>query len=174
VPLLGASRVTRSLGRRGAVTRALALFAGRVSWWRVAAGATLAVLGSLSATLLLELAARAASAHATGYTPATLEGQFMQDKILTWEVKALLILAGAALAGTNTRNGFKQGLFVGVLVTLALSAVLAWQGRGTLPILAGTVISAVCLSVVGGWFGSQLLPPLVGRRPRGFGPASAF
>jgi hypothetical protein len=58
---------------------------------------------------------------------------------------------------------------------LVLAAALASQGQASPAILAGTVISAMCLSVVGGWFGSQLLPPVVSaRRPRGFGPATAF
>jgi hypothetical protein len=173
LPAPAGPAASRLVARLGAARKALSLFAGRVAWVRVAVGASLAVFGSLFATLMLELAVHAADSRGYVATPA-YEIQYMRDRILTWEVKALAILAGAALAGVNTRNGFKQGLFVGVLVVLVLSGALAAQGQATLAILAGTVISALCLSIVGGWFGSQLLPPVVSaRRPRGVG-ATAF
>jgi hypothetical protein len=172
LPAVGGAAAPK-FGKLGAVRRAMALFGGRVAWLRVGAGATLAVLGSLSATILLEMAVHAAEARITYITPTAVEIRSMQESVLTWEVKALAILLGAGLAGSNTRNGVKQGLFVGLAVTTALAIALAWRGQATTSILTGTLISAFCLSIVGGWFGSQLLPPIVRvKRARGMGPAT--
>jgi hypothetical protein len=168
----GGLRASRLLGKLGQVQPEAPLLAGPVMWVRVCAGAALAVFGSMSATLLLDLATRAASQHYTLSSPS-FEIQYMQDKILTWEIKAMSFVLGGVLAGSNTRNGFKQGLFVGIATMFVLSAMLASQGFATIGVLASVLVSALCLSMVGGWFGSQLLPPVVPFKPtRGMGPAS--
>jgi hypothetical protein len=163
---------SRLMRRLGAARRSVLMFAGRIAWVRVASGVTLAVAGSLSATLILE-AANAAGARASfGHYTEVLQ---VQDKILTWEIKALAILFGGAIAGTNTRNGLKQGLFVGLTTTFVLFLALSLKGKATLAILLGTVISTMCLSLVGGWFGSQLLPPVVShKRLHALGPTAAY
>jgi hypothetical protein len=140
------------LGRKMPVARRrLSLFAGRVAWFRVVLGAALAVAGSLSAEFLLDAALNASQ----GKLETTTR---MQDRIFTWEIRALCILVGAALAGATTSNGLKQGLVVGLLVTCGLLAMA--KHPGTVELAGLTALSSIMLSLAGGWFGSQLLPPV--------------
>jgi hypothetical protein len=141
------------------------LFAGRVAWVRVAAGVALAVAGTMSAKFLFEWVLDVSGGHL-----ATTDE--LQDRIIIWEVKALALLLGGALAGATTPNGLKQGLCVG----LGASAILCGaQMRLTdrwLLFITLTCISAFSLSLLGGWFGSQLFPPIVKfKRSRDLGPA---
>jgi hypothetical protein len=162
VPSLpGASRLLR---KPGVARPRTPLFAGPVAWFRVAVGSGLAIAGHLSATYILNTVF-----EASGGRLSTADR--LQDLIITWEIKALAVLAGAALAGVSTRNGLKQGLFVGLLTALVL---LALPGNRGTPLIASLVLLATfCLSLAGGWFGSSLLPPVVKfGRTRGLGPAS--
>ena len=47
-----------------------------------------------------------------------------QDRVVTWEIQALAVLIGGAVAGYNTANGLKQGLYVGLLASAFLMVVL--------------------------------------------------
>ena len=60
------------------------------------------------------------------------------------------------MAGSATSNGPKQGLFVGVTASMALVALQA-QSPWTVVL---TVVSCFTLTLVGGWFGGQLFPPV--------------
>jgi hypothetical protein len=150
-------------GRKAAPgRRKVSPFAGRVAWFRVLAGAALAVAGTLSATMLFNLVLDAGKGRLT--IPAEV-----QDRVFTWEIKVLALLLGGALAGSTTSNGLKQGLFVGVTASMALVAL---QAQSPLAV-ALTVVSCFSLTLVGGWFGGQLFPPVVKYgRTRGLGPAS--
>ena len=88
-------------------------------------------------------------------------------------VALVAVLFGAGLAGASTFNGLKQGLVVGILTGLAMLAIPTQ--RGTTLIFTLTLTSALLLSIAGGWFGSQLLPPVIkiSRSGRRFGPAQA-
>jgi hypothetical protein len=136
------------------------IFAGKIAWFRVVAGAAFAVAGTLCATMLFEKMLDAAA----GRLGTSDE---MQDRIITWEIKALAILVGGALAGASTSNGLKQGLVVGLAASVILMGIQApfidvsWQ----LPLL--TLVSTLSLALVGGWFGGQLFPPIVRMDRRG-------
>ncbi len=134
------------------------LFAGPVAWLRVSLGITLAVTGSLAATRLFDL-----TLDVSGGALATNDD--VQDQVVTWEIRALAMLLGGALAGAGRRNGIKQGLAVGIGTTVILvGANMARVDRW--PMLAmWTLLSAVPLSLAGGFFGCQLFPPIV-KMPR--------
>ena len=140
--------------------------AGPVAWFRVGAGAVLAVIGTLTATICFEKILELSHG-----TLATTDD--MQDRLITMEIKALALLLGGTLAGATTKNGFKQGLCVGlsttvILIGIEMNYVERWVKVGCL-----TAICCFCLSMVGGWFGSQLFPPIVKiRRDRGLSRAS--
>jgi hypothetical protein len=152
--------------KRSALRRQMDLFAGPVAWFRVAAGAILAVIGTLTATIFFEKVLEVSHG-------ALATSDDMQDHFITLEIKALALLLGGALAGSTTRNGFKQGLFVGLATTVILIGIEMNYVERWLQVAALTAASAFCLSVVGGWFGSQLFPPIVkSRRDRGLGRAS--
>ena len=44
-----------------------------------------------------------------------------QDLLITWEIKAFLVLLGAVFAGASTKNGLKQGLVVGIVASSSSS-----------------------------------------------------
>ncbi len=128
------------------------LLVGPVYWFRVSLGMLLTVAGTLWAEWLLQsvLAASKGLLDTQTYT---------QDLIFTWEIRALAMLFGGALAGASTSNGFKQGLCVSLGSCFLL--LLIPHGRSSLLIALGTVSSTLLLCSTGGWFGSQLFPPLI-------------
>jgi hypothetical protein len=160
-----ASKLVHKLGGGGTKRRA-PLFAGRIAWFRVLVGTALAVAGTLSATAILDFV-EDFSHGKFGTTPG------LQDEIVTWEVKALAVLAGGLLAGATRSNGLKQGLIVGIVAGGILIGIPLGANKGSPPILAATMAGAVAFALVGGFFGSQLFPPLVpSRAARGLGPAT--
>jgi hypothetical protein len=130
------------------------LFAGQVSWLRVLLGAGFAVGGTMSATLIFQKVMDV-SAGRLGTTYA------LQDQIITWEIKALALLVGGALAGAATANGFKQGLIVALLASVVLVGLKAPRTDDWLDVCFYTALSTFTLCVVGGWFGGQLFPPII-------------
>jgi hypothetical protein len=151
--------------KRGAWRSNLAQFKGPVAYFRVAAGVALAVAGTLSATLLFEKILDLSHG-------ALATSDELQDRLITLEIKALALLLGGVLAGASTANGGKQGLCVGLATSVILIGIEMNFLERWLQIAGLTVVGAFSLSLVGGWFGSQLFPPVVKRRARGLGPAA--
>jgi hypothetical protein len=136
------------------------LFGGKTAWFRVISGTALVVLGTLYATMLFRKVIDASGgALATSYQ--------MQDRIITWEIKALAAIVGGALAGATTVNGFKQGVWVGLASSMILIGFQAPVGETWFQVAALIAASTLSLSMVGGWFGGQLFPPIVKRNRRG-------
>jgi hypothetical protein len=135
------------------------LFAGKVAWFRVFAGSSLVVLGTLYATMLLRrVMEMSGGVLATSYQE--------QDRIITWEIKALAAIVGGALAGATTRNGLKQGVFVGLGSSVILIGLQAPPDAAWVEAAGLIAISTMSLSTAGGWFGGQLFPRVV-KRSRG-------
>ena len=133
----------------------LNLFAGSIAWARVLIGTALAVGGALSAGTILELVNRASD-----YQLAP--GSALQAQLVTWEITALAMFVGSAFAGATTRNGFKQGLAVGLSTAAVLCGIrLASPVPIQFYLLALSSVGPVILGFGGGGFGSQLLPPLI-------------
>jgi hypothetical protein len=143
-----------------------------IAWGRIIAGIALAVGGTLWANLILDLVLR--------HTP--LETTKQQDWLVTWEISVLAILAGSALAGGNTQGSVRQGVGVGIGTCVILIGILfgGMAGRwepppmlvlravGLRQLLDDPAIPIVfalgftmLISLVGGWFGGQLFPPLI-------------
>src|SRR5262249_37766804 len=116
-------------------------------------GSVIAVLGTLSAKILLDWVLD----HSGGRLATSTD---LQDKLVTWEVQSLAVILGGAFAGALTRNGFKQGLIVGLLTGAGLAFLSSNSHHSTLELIAVTPVGAFGLSLVGGWFGGELLPPL--------------
>jgi hypothetical protein len=136
------------------------LFAGKVAWFRVLAGTSLVVLGTLYATMLLRRVMEVSGGVlATSYQE--------QDRIIAWEIKALAAIVGGALAGATTTNGFKQGLFVGLGSSIILIGIQAPPDATWFQAAGLIAISTMSLSTSGGWFGGQLFPRIVKRGRRG-------
>ncbi len=140
--------------------RRSSLLAGRVHWLRLVLGTALAVAGTLSATLIFRKV-MALSADRLSSTP------LLQDSILTWEIKALALLIGGAVAGASTGNGFKQGLLVALASSVILIGLQAPRSDNWFDAAFYIVVSTFTLCVVGGWFGGQLFPPILKIDRRG-------
>jgi len=82
------------------------------------------------------------------------------------EISALVAILGAGFAGATTRNGLKQGLCVGIGASMIVVGIQAGGPRFSLESAVFNVSGIVAISLVGGWFGSQLFPPLSGRKRR--------
>lgn len=131
-------------------------FAGKIHWVRVLAGAAFAVAGTLSAAIVFQKVLDL-SGNKLGTTHE------LQDRLITWEIKALAVLVGGALAGATTTNGLKQGLFVGIATSLVLVGIQAPPTEAWFGVAFFTLVSAFSLAMAGGWFGGQLFPPVVKR-----------
>jgi hypothetical protein len=153
----------RAEKKTGVAKLRLPAFEGKVAWFRVVLGSVLAVAGSIYAGKVIDLVLTLAAGRLDKYL-------MFQDEMVSWEIKALAVLLGAGIAGAGAHNGVKQGLFVGLLTGLGLLAIPTRHGTST--VFGLTLVSAMALSLAGGWFGSQLLPPLVKvpKSGRGFGP----
>jgi len=146
--------------RKAGVAPRRPLLAGRVAWFRVALGGVVAAAGYLTAAAIFNFLLDFSNGRLTS------DG-FWQDRVVTWEIQALAILIGGAVAGYNTANGLKQGACVGLLTSMALMVFLFNINRRTTPEVAAlTVVGCFCLCLVGGWFGGQLFPPIVPQRSR--------
>ena len=135
------------------------LLDGPVHWTRVFFGVTVIILGVLWSSTILEWAMQASEGR------LGLHSQ-LQAELVGWEVCAVAILFGAGLAGSCTFNGLKQGLCVGFGAGLVYMGLQFGNPRA---VLDKTLLMMACiffLSLAGGWFGSQLLPPVLAARRR--------
>ncbi len=136
-----------------------------MAWFRVLLGAVVAAAGYMTAAAVFNFLIDFSAGRLTS------DG-WWQDRVVTWEIQALAVLIGGAVAGYNTASGLKQGLFVGLLASFFLMVVLFQFNRATPEIAALTVAACFCLCTGGGWFGSQLFPPVVTYRSRRLGAES--
>jgi hypothetical protein len=147
-------------------SRQPSILSGPVVWWRVLAGIAVSAGGSLWANVILEMVLEGSEGRLT-------IDSHLQAQLVTWEIIALAMMGGGALAGSTTVNGMKQGLIVGLGVgAVSLGIRLGTASMPLEPALLSAV-AAVTLGLVGGWFGAQLFPPILRvARPKGLGPAS--
>lgn len=145
---------SRKSAKSGSRKKLSTYFAGPVAWFRVGTGIAIAVGGALWAHVILEMVITASDGILSTETK-------LQSELVTWEITALIMLFGSALAGATTRNPLKQGVCVGIgtatiLVGVHLSTpILALQG------LLFTLATALGLGLLGSWFGGQLFPPII-------------
>jgi hypothetical protein len=130
---------------------------GPVAWVRVLLGTVVAVTGAIGTKAIIDLVLYASEGKLMVMT--TLE-----DQVTYAEVFSFAILLGGCCAGASTFNGLKQGVCLGLIASLVMTGVFvtgSFQGSapGIYPVL-----SILFLAPIGGWFGSQLLPPVCRRR----------
>lgn len=147
--------------------------AGPISWFRITLGAAVAMVGTMSASSILNLILT---------SEATKEGldTWRQANFIIWEVAVLAIILGGAVAGSGSSNGVKQGLIYGIVSCVVLVIYYENQNREVPQTLVYkmldlsvvqliqkiffTMLSVLPLGAIGGWFGSQLMPPLAHSR----------
>ncbi len=129
------------------------LFAGPVYLGRVCAGAFIIVVGVVWSKAILEFLLRASNGT------LTVSSQ-LQAQLVSMEIAALVALLGAGFAGATTRNGFKQGLCVGLAASMIVLGIQIGSPKFTLDSGLITMAGIITVAMVGGWFGGQLFPPL--------------
>jgi hypothetical protein len=147
--------------------RRRALLAGPVAWPRVLIGIALAVSGSLWANGILSFVMRALE-RKLAITSR------LQAQLVTMEICALAALLGSCLAGATTSNGLKQGLIVGIGSAVILVGIQLAAAAPALDRIFLTAAGTATLALVGGWFGGQLFPPVIGPRRFRRAPAAGF
>lgn len=139
---------------------------------RVLVGLAILAYGTLQADAVVKWISRFA-----GMSQVSL----LQLQLVTWTVSVLSSMLAGSATGVNNRSGFTGGLTVGILGGLIvligqnrLGAVILpahefWLTPGTTTgTMAGSMVfaalSCVLLSALGGWIGSQMLPPVGGKK----------
>jgi hypothetical protein len=144
----------------------------RTAWAQVLTGVAIVLFGVVTADPIREglkwASAGALNLGGPRYAP-----------LADLQLAILIVILGASAAGANTKQGLRQGFLVGLLAVAGV-AVLSVAGLNTIDAVAEglfqllslpladptsqtTVIALLVLfilCVAGGWFGSQLLPPL--------------
>jgi hypothetical protein len=146
-------------GAKDQAARPHPLWAAPVAWRRVVLGTVIVVAGVFWPKVILGVVLDASQGKMSLST-------HLQAELVTWEVSALIVILGAGLAGATACSGFKQGLFVGVGAILFLAAAQVGGHSQGMEHTVLSLLGIVTLSVVGGWFGGQLFPPLQGGRRR--------
>jgi hypothetical protein len=148
-------RLQGSAGEAGKVklSSGLLFFSGPIRWTRVLAGILVAVAGVAWSPSIL------AFIMEMGQGLISIDSN-LQAKLVTWEISAIAVLLGAGLAGATTPNGPKQGLVVGLGAGVLLFGISLGNPRAAFQASEFLVAALICLTLAGGWFGSQLFPPL--------------
>jgi hypothetical protein len=135
------------------------LWDGPVLWLRVGIGAFLAVTMAIYTHSIID-----------GVVQLT-EGRLsivsvLEDQVAYAEVFSLAILFGGAIAGANTPNGLKQGMCVGIAAAFVIDGLFLMGFLNPSAPAIFPVLSTLFLGPIGGWFGSELLPPVHRGRAR--------
>ena len=133
--------------------------AGPIHFGRVCAGAFFVVIGVVWSEAILEFLLRASNGT---FRPTSQ----LQAQLIAMEISGLAILIGSSLAGANTRNGFKQGLCTGFGASAIVLGIEISKPKFTPESGALLIAGIIVVSLVGGWFGGQLFPPLADKRRR--------
>jgi hypothetical protein len=147
-------------------------------WGRILLGSIIAVCGTMWARMVLGFALSGSGVQ-----------ELVQSQFITLALTIVAQLIGGGIAGSNTRNGFQYGFWVGMLsagaiVLLISSADVSLPTNEALGTIFGLDLphgspaavvfqagQALLLGIVGGWFGSLILPRMTRRRRLGGGEA---
>jgi hypothetical protein len=139
--------------------KALIPWAGPIAWIRVLIGMVVAVAGAVWTKHLLGFLMEFGGLDKGDIAK-------VQENVAHGELIALSVLFGGCIAGSTTPNGVKQGVLVGIGAGIGLVGYFVASGEGAqLEKLLGPLLMSAFLGPLGGWFGSELMPPAT-RSPR--------
>lgn len=132
-------------------------FQGPIHWRRVLIAIVPVVAGALYSKRIL----RALLDWSEGGLKIS---SHLQNKVILYEILALVTFVGAMIAGSSTFNGLKQGLCVGVGATMVLVGMQMGNPTTAMDVVIFQSIIVMAASLAGGWFGGKLFPPLGGEQ----------
>lgn len=131
-------------------------FGGSIAWMRVIFGTGIAAGGVVWSKKVIDFIVGVSEGH--------LKVDDMQQQWVTQaEIFALSIFIGGTIGGATTANGPKQGIVVGVGAGI-LQAILTMNDSEFRSLLPFVIISSIFLAPLGGWFGTNLMPPALPPR----------
>lgn len=139
-----------ALRREAAKATPLFRWEGPVAWVHVILGTGIAILGTVHTPRIIDFVLSASEQKLAITTQ-------LEDQVAYGEVFALFILLGGVIAGAGSPNGLKQGVVAAMGLGFLMAGIF-WKGPNA-PSVIYPVLCAVFLAPVGGWFGSELLPP---------------
>jgi len=135
-------------------------FAGPIAWVRVTIGIVIAIVGAVSPRAIIEVIVELGKDVIEYPDP-------QKTRFLTAEIFSLSILVGGCIAGATTPNGIKQGLCVGIGSGIFMAMFYLTNAQGPKAVLVLLpLFCSVLLGSMGGWFGSELLPPVYTPKKR--------
>jgi hypothetical protein len=153
-----ASMSKKAPARREPVPK-LIRWTGPIAWVRVLLGTGIALVGALNAPRIVDFVLRASENKLQVMTQ-------LENQVAYGEVFGLSIILGGIFAGATRINGLKQGVCVAFLLSIAMVGFLFRSADENGFSVLFPILSALLLAPVGGWFGSELLPPVSRHRFR--------
>jgi hypothetical protein len=148
-----AALARRRPARRDPGEPAFRRWSGPVAWVRVLTGTGLAAVGAHYTPDIVDFILQVSDRRLQLMTQ-------LENQVAFGEVFGLCILLGGCWAGATRVNGLKQGACVGLLVAGIMAGSFLKAVAAFTPSVLFPVLSALLLGPVGGWFGSELLPPV--------------
>ena len=147
------SRMAKRLGaKRPRVWKSLA---GPISWLRIFVGVAVGIAGCMAAKYVLDFALTLSDKFSMDDT--------IQESMLLWVLRGIGLLLGGIVAGAGTANGLKQGLMAGMFSGVIMNVIMV--SRNSKPEVGMLALGlSFTLTLIGGWFGGQLLPRVVARK----------
>jgi hypothetical protein len=145
-------------------------------WLRIVIGVSIAFSGIVAADVVR-----------TGLSKGSIGnlhmGSAFHAPVVCLELAAAVIFFGGATAGASTGAGVRHGVIAGLLAGIAAVAITATRHPNVFPAVEGyfwlsnipnenirdtaalleLLIAVWVVTVIGGWFGGQLLPPLASK-----------
>jgi hypothetical protein len=131
---------------------------GPIRWGRVFIGTAVAVVGAVYTSAAIDWIVKVSEGSINVTT-------ILEDQVSFAEFFSLAIMLGGCIAGASTKNGLKQGSCVGLASAVVLASLFRAGYFASGPQLY-PIISTLFLGPVGGWFASELLPPVVAPQYR--------
>jgi hypothetical protein len=127
-------------------------WSGPIAWGHIMVGTIVATIGAVNTPAIIDLLLTASDNKIKIMNS-------LEDRVAYGEIFSLAILLGGCIAGANSFNGLKQGVYVGITLAFLLAGI--FMKDGSVPSVVYPVLCALFLAPIGGWFGSELLPPAV-------------
>jgi len=146
-----------AIRREAGAAKPMLRWSGPIAWGHILIGTIVATIGAVNTPTIIDMILAASNDKLRIMNS-------LEDRIAYAEIFSLSILLGGCIAGANSFNGLKQGVCVGITLAFLLAGIFIKDGQA--PSVIYPVLCALFLAPIGGWFGSELLPPAIRFRKK--------